>query len=292
MNENESKPKVSLGLLYGIVIAIIAGALIGGYAPSFAIHTTILGEIFLNLLKMIVVPLVVLSMIVGITNLGDIRNIGSIGGRTVLFYMVTTALSVLVGMILVNIIAPGKGLSQGEERPELSYTLSGPEMLSVELSGEFNRTYNNKYVITLLDQNIRGEVESISDTTVTVKSWQPLSEDARTYVTTNSGERLLFVDGRLETIEPQNTGEGVHISLPIATEMSGKMERTMGNTIKEVFLGNEETGKEGMIPSNVFKAMVHTDILPLIFFSLLIGARLIHAWRYRKTRHFRDFRAK
>ena len=273
MNENESKPKVSLGLLYGIVIAIIAGALIGGFAPNVAIHTTILGEIFLNLLKMIVVPLVVLSMVVGITNLGDIRNIGSIGGRTVLYYMVTTALSVIVGMILVNIIAPGKGLSQGEERPDLSYTLSGPEMVSVELSGEFNRTYNNKYVITLVDQNIRGEVESISDTTLTVKSWQPLSQDAR-YVTTNSGERLLFIDGRLETIEPENAGTGVNISLPIATEMSGKMERTMGNTIKEVFLGNEETGKEGMIPSNVFKAMVHTDILPLIFFSLLIGAAL------------------
>ena len=273
MNENGNKPKVSLGLLYGIVIAIIAGALIGGFAPGFAIHTTILGEVFLNLLKMIVVPLVILSMVVGITNLGDIRNIGTIGGRTVLYYMATTAISVVIGMILVNIISPGKGLSQGEERPDLSYTLSGPEMHTVELSGEFNRTYNNKYVVTLVDQNLRGEVESISGTTATVKAWQPLSEDAR-YVTTDSGERLLFIDGRLETVEPQNTGEGVDISLPIATRMSDKTERTMGGTIKEVFLGNEETGKEGMIPSNVFKAMVRTDILPLIFFSLLIGAAL------------------
>ena len=272
MNGNENKPKVSLGLLYGIIIAIIAGAIIGGFAPGFAVHTTILGEIFLNLLKMIVVPLVVLSMIVGITNLGDIRNIGSIGGRTVLYYMATTAISVLIGIILVNIILPGKGLSQGEERPDLSYTLSGPEMLTAELSGEFNRTYNNKYVITLIDQDIRGEVESISGTTVTVKSWQPF-RDAR-YVTTDDGERLLFSDGRLVRIEPNTTGRGIDISLPIATRMSDKTERTMGNTIKEVFLGNEETGKEGMIPSNVFKAMVHTDILPLIFFSLLIGAAL------------------
>ena len=54
--------KVSLGLLYGIIIAIVAGAIIGGYAPDFAVHTTILGEVFLNLLKMIVVPLVNLSM--------------------------------------------------------------------------------------------------------------------------------------------------------------------------------------------------------------------------------------
>ena len=272
-NENGSKPKVSLGLLYGIIVAIIAGAIIGGYAPGFAVHTTILGEIFLNLLKMIVVPLVVLSMVVGITNLGDIRNIGSIGGRTVLYYMATTAISVLIGMVLVNIISPGKGLSQGEERADLNYTLSGAEMHTVEMDGEFNRVYNNKYVVTLTDQNIRGEVESISGTTVTVKSWQPLAEDAR-YVTTDSGERLLFVDGRLETVEPQNSGKGINISLPIATRVSGKMERTMGSTIKEVFLGNEETGKEGMIPSNVFKAMVRTDILPLIFFSLLIGAAL------------------
>ena len=210
MNENENKPKVSLGLLYGIVIAIVAGAIIGGFAPGFAVHTTILGEIFLNLLKMIVVPLVVLSMVVGITNLGDIRNIGSIGGRTVLYYMATTAISVLIGIILVNIILPGKGLSQGEERPDLSYTLSGSEMLTAELSGEFNRTYNNKYVITLTDQDIRGEVESISGTTVTVKSWQPF-KDAR-YVTTDDGERLLFSDGRLVRIEPNTAGKGIDIS--------------------------------------------------------------------------------
>ena len=273
MNENEKKPKVSLGLLYGIVIAIVAGAIIGGFTPDLAVHTTILGEIFLNLLKMIVVPLVILSMVVGITNLGDIRNIGSIGGRTVLYYMATTAISVLIGMILVNIIAPGKGLAQGEKRPELNYTLSGAEMHTLEMDGQFLRTYNNKYVVTLVDQNVRGEVESISETTVKVKSWQLLSEDAR-YVTTDTGEQLLFINGAPATIELQNAGQGINIDLPIATRVSGKMERTMGSTIKEVFLGNEETGKEGMIPSNVFKAMVRTDILPLIFFSLLIGAAL------------------
>ena len=46
--------------------------------------------------------------------------------------MATTAISVIIGMILVNIIAPGKGLSQGEERADLSYTLSGAEMHTVE----------------------------------------------------------------------------------------------------------------------------------------------------------------
>ena len=89
MNEN-GNAKGNLGLLYGIIIAIILGGLIGGFAPDFAESTHILGDIFLTLLKMIVVPLVIFSMVVGITNLGDIRNLGSIGGRTVLYYMATT----------------------------------------------------------------------------------------------------------------------------------------------------------------------------------------------------------
>ena len=65
----------STSILIGIVVAIILGILIGGYAPEFAKNFDVLGKIFLNSLKMIVVPLVVLSMIVGITGLGDIRNI-------------------------------------------------------------------------------------------------------------------------------------------------------------------------------------------------------------------------
>ena len=219
--ETEINQRLASGYFMELSLRLLRGALIGGYAPDFAVHTTILGEIFLNLLKMIVVPLVILSMVVGITNLGDIRNIGSIGGRTVLYYMATTAISVVIGMILVNIISPGKGLSQGEERPDLSYTLSGADMLTVELSDEFNRTYNNKYVITLTDQNVQGEIETIAGTTATVDTWHPLSKDAR-YVTTESGERLLFIDGQLVAIEPRNTGTGVNINLPIAATVSGK----------------------------------------------------------------------
>lgn len=273
MNENRDKPKVSLGLLYGIIIAIVAGTLIGGFAPDFAAHTTVLGEIFLNLLMMIVVPLILFSMLVGITNLGDIRNIGSIGGRTVLYYMATTAISVLLGMILVNIIAPGKGLTQGEDHPEFNYTLSGEAMTRVEMDAQFVRTYNEKYALTLTDQQVQGEVESVAGTTVTVKSWRLLSEDAQ-YVTTDEGEELLFIEGRPEQIVLEPTGTGVTIGLPIATRVSGKMERTMGSTLKEVFLGDKATGKEGMIPSNVFKAMAQSDILPLIFFTILIGMAL------------------
>ena len=133
---NNGHSESNFGLLIGIVIAIVAGAFIGGFAPGFAKHTQVLGDIFLTLLKMVVVPLVIFSMVVGITNLGDIRNLGSIGGRTVLYYMATTAISVIIGMILVNIIAPGKGIElskEGDEYPQLTYTLSGENNLNVTL---------------------------------------------------------------------------------------------------------------------------------------------------------------
>ena len=275
MNENENgTSKSELGLLYGIIIAIILGAFIGGVFPDFAKHTHILGDIFLALLRMIVVPLVIFSMVVGITNLGDIRNLGSIGGRTVLYYMATTAISVVIGMVLVNIIAPGKGLSSGEELTDAGYTLGGEGSLTVTLTDEeITGTYSDKYMLTLMDQNIGGEIESIAGNTVTVIEWYSLDEDVQ-YIITESGERLMVSGTDFATLTPQLSGTGVKVSLPKVTEVKSKEDSTMLQTLVQVLLGNEETGKQGMIPNNVFKAMANMDILPLIFFSIIIGAAL------------------
>ena len=275
MNGN-GNGKNELGILYGIIIAIILGTLIGGFAPSFGKHTEVLGEIFLTLLRMIVVPLVIFSMVVGITNLGDIRNLGSIGGRTVLYYMATTGISVIIGMILVNLIAPGKGLGlskEGDQYPELSYSLSGEGNLAIMLpEGQIKENYSNKFVITLTDQNVVGEIESIDGNTVTVEKWEDLSGSVE-YIKAESGNSLVF-PSQFSGLTLKQSGTGIIFALPIASDVEGKEDRDMLATIKEVFLGNKDTGKQGMIPTNVFKAMANMDILPLIFFSLLIGAAL------------------
>ncbi len=266
-------------ILIGIIIAIIFGTIVGGWLPGVAVKTSILGEIFLNSLKMIVVPLVMLSMIVGITGLGDIRNLGPIGGRTVLYYMATTGISVLIGIILVNVIQPGKGISHGEERPELAYTLSGDGDRTVNLTnGTWKRTrYSEKYMLMLSDQQVEGEIESLSEESATVKSWKNKVEGVF-HIATDSGEHLPFrrVNGEVVSAEPEllQNGTGLEVKLPVAQKLRGKEKRDMGGTLKEVLLGDKSTGKEGMIPRNVFNAMVRMDILPLIFFSLLIGATL------------------
>ena len=266
-------------ILIGIIVAIVVGIILGGWLPGVAAKTHILGEIFLNVLKMIVVPLVMLSMVVGITGLGDIRNLGPIGGRTVLYYMATTGISVLIGIILVNVIQPGKGISHGEERPDLAYTLSGDGNRTVNLTnGKWNKTrYSEKYMLMLADQQVEGEIVSLSEMSATVKFWKNKAEGVF-HIATDTGEHLPFrrENGEVVSADPElsQNGQGLQIKLPVAQEVRGKEERDMGGTLKEVLLGDKSTGREGMIPRNVFNAMVRMEILPLIFFSLLIGATL------------------
>ena len=83
----------------------------GVFRPSVAV-LDLGGQIFLRLLKMIVVPLVIASVMTGILGMGDVRKLGRPGLRTVIFYLATTILAVILGIILVNVIRPGTGLDK------------------------------------------------------------------------------------------------------------------------------------------------------------------------------------
>ncbi len=94
-----------------IAAAIVAAIALAFAAPAFAMRFAIGGEIFLNLLTMMVVPLVVASVMSGIIGLGDVRKLGRPGGLAITYYVTTTVLAVLVGLILVNLIQPGSGVA-------------------------------------------------------------------------------------------------------------------------------------------------------------------------------------
>jgi len=98
---------ILFGIIVGLVAALVSVALFGeAMAP-----VEFLGTLFLKALKMIIVPLIIASMIVGVTGMGDVRKLGRVGGLTLVYYMVTTGLAVLIGIVLVNIIRPGAGLA-------------------------------------------------------------------------------------------------------------------------------------------------------------------------------------
>lgn len=111
-------------LLFAILSGITGGIIVGGVFPELGKSIFFLGELFLKALFVMVVPLVMSSMIVGVSSLGDVRQLGPLGTRTGLFFLATTGIAVIIGLFLVIIIHPGSpgngidshNLSQVSER--------------------------------------------------------------------------------------------------------------------------------------------------------------------------------
>ena len=105
-----------LGLAYGVVAAI------AGWGDFTSDWIAPFGTIFLNLLKLIAVPLVLASLIVGVTSLSDLGQLSRIGGKTLALYLSTTAVAITVGLLFVNTMQPGQTVPQElRERLEVQY---------------------------------------------------------------------------------------------------------------------------------------------------------------------------
>jgi len=104
--------KILIGLVVGAIFGITANALLGPDSPTVTgINKYVagpIGQIFLRLLFMIVVPLVFASISLGVASLGDLRRVGRIGGKTLAYFMATTALAATLGVILVSMVRPGE----------------------------------------------------------------------------------------------------------------------------------------------------------------------------------------
>lgn len=103
--------KLHWQILLALVLAVIAGQLTGMDASLFGLRFydiyAFLGKLFLNALKMLIVPLILSSIITGIAGVGESGAMGRLGGKTLLYYMSTSLFAILVGLLLVNIVAPG-----------------------------------------------------------------------------------------------------------------------------------------------------------------------------------------
>ncbi len=99
-------------IFYGIVAGVLAGGLCGWFFGEPMARVKFLGELFLHALFLLIVPLIFFSMIAGIASLGDVRRIGRTGGAALAYYVLTTLAAVFVGLLLVNLIQPGRGFQE------------------------------------------------------------------------------------------------------------------------------------------------------------------------------------
>ncbi|WP_061860504.1 cation:dicarboxylate symporter family transporter, partial [Priestia megaterium] len=108
--------QIFIGLAFGIAI----GAIFYGNNTVMAILQP-LGDIFLHLIKMIVIPIVVSALIVSIAGVGDIKKLGRLGGKTILYFEIVTTIALAVGLLAANLFHPGSGIDMGNlEKGDIS----------------------------------------------------------------------------------------------------------------------------------------------------------------------------
>ena len=115
-------------LLYLMLIGISMGGVCGWVFGEEMLVVEWIGEMFLDTLKMLVIPLIVSSMIVGITGMGDIRKVGKAGTITLIYFLSTSGIAVFAGIIVVNIMQPGLGVELITDIPE---KVAGKESIGI-----------------------------------------------------------------------------------------------------------------------------------------------------------------
>ncbi|MGH7567937.1 MAG: dicarboxylate/amino acid:cation symporter [Gemmatimonadales bacterium] len=136
--------KLHTKIVLGLVLGAVAGTSANALAPGAAWVTWIgdnvagpVGQIFLRMLLMTIVPLVFASLTLGVAGLGDIRKVGRVGARTIAYFLVSTAVSATIGLILVNLIRPGEGLDPAVREQLMATYRSQAEGLQAGGAGRF-----------------------------------------------------------------------------------------------------------------------------------------------------------
>ena len=112
--ESTGSTRRTYWMLALIILGVLAGGLLGWYSAEAAARVAWLGALFLNTLSMLVIPLLISAVITGVTSLGDVRKLGRVGGITLAYYLITLAMAVFIGLVMVNLIQPGVGMTAPE----------------------------------------------------------------------------------------------------------------------------------------------------------------------------------
>ncbi|HPF94888.1 MAG TPA: cation:dicarboxylase symporter family transporter, partial [Tenuifilaceae bacterium] len=145
--------KILVGMLVGILVGVTGvwlgfGWLITDWVKPF-------GVIFLNLLKLVAMPLIFASLVTGVAGLSDITKLSRIGLKTISYYLVTTIIAISIGLLLVNVLKPGKAFPE-EKRLEMM------EQYAVDVEGRKLAVDNIKsdgplqFIVDIVPENVVG----------------------------------------------------------------------------------------------------------------------------------------
>jgi len=103
--------KIFKNLTALVLIAIVAGILTGLFFPEFADTARILSETFINMIKMVIAPIIFFTIVLGIASMGDMKKVGRVGGKALLYFEIVTTFALFFGLFIVNWVKPGDGFA-------------------------------------------------------------------------------------------------------------------------------------------------------------------------------------
>ena len=106
--------RLSHNLTLWVLLAIVAGALLGHFQPATAVQMEPLGKWFINVVKLFINPIIFLTITLGISTMGDLKKVGRIGGKALLYFEIVTTLALLIGVGVAALVRPGDGVAVGK----------------------------------------------------------------------------------------------------------------------------------------------------------------------------------
>ncbi|MGM0922558.1 MAG: glutamate/aspartate:proton symporter GltP [Bacillota bacterium] len=148
-----------LGLAWQIFIGLILGIVLGAIFygnPNIENYLQPIGDIFIRLIKMIVIPIVISSIVVGVASVGDTKKLGKIGGKTILYFEIITTIAIVVGLLAANLFNPGAGVDMDKlEKTDINSYVDTAE--DVESHG-FADTFVNIVPSNLFESIVQGDM--------------------------------------------------------------------------------------------------------------------------------------
>src|SRR5499426_1775879 len=124
-------------LYFWVLLAIIAGGLFGYCDPARAVQLTPLGDGFIALVKMLISPVIFCTVVLGIANAGDMKKVGRVGGKALIYFEVVSTFSLIIGLMVVNVIRPGAGFNANPSTLDANAVADYAKRASSQSTGDF-----------------------------------------------------------------------------------------------------------------------------------------------------------
>jgi aerobic C4-dicarboxylate transport protein len=134
---NDARPKAQRNTLYLQVLAgIVLGGVLGYVKPAWGIELKPLGDAFVNLVKMLIGPIIFTTVVVGLAGMGDLKKVGRVGAKALIYFEVVTTLALIIGLVVSNVFQPGDGFHANtatmDAKSVTKYTTAAQGMSTVD----------------------------------------------------------------------------------------------------------------------------------------------------------------